>query len=157
TVTAFPSPTTAGTAGSFTVSAKDAYGNTATGYTGTVHFTSSDAQADLPADYTFTNSSEGRHSGSDTLTTGAPESLTDTDIPAATITGSQTGIAVNRAAANTLTVTGFPSPSTAGTAGSFTISARDAYGNAATGYTGTVHFTSSDAQADLPADYTFTN
>ena len=36
-----------------TVTAVDAYGNVATGYTGTVHFTSSDGQAVLPANYTF--------------------------------------------------------------------------------------------------------
>src|SRR5262249_45533428 len=32
----------------------------------------------------------------------------------------------------------------------------DAYGNAAAGYTGTAHFTSTDPVAILPADYTFT-
>jgi len=41
-------------AGSFTVTAKTASGTTATDYTGTVHFTSSDGQAVLPADYIFT-------------------------------------------------------------------------------------------------------
>jgi len=35
------------------VTASDAYGNLATKYTGTVHFTSSDGSATLPADYTF--------------------------------------------------------------------------------------------------------
>ena len=33
-----------------TLTAKDAFGNTATGYNGTVHFTSTDGQAVLPAD-----------------------------------------------------------------------------------------------------------
>ena len=37
-----------------------------------------------------------------------------------------------------------------------TVTAYDAYGNVATGYTGTVAFTSSDPQACFPADYTFT-
>ena len=44
-VAGFAASTTAGVSQSFTVTAKDAYGNTATGYTGTVHFTSSDVQA----------------------------------------------------------------------------------------------------------------
>jgi hypothetical protein len=39
------SPQTAGVAFSATVTAKDAFGNVATGYTGGVHFTSTDAQA----------------------------------------------------------------------------------------------------------------
>ena len=57
--------------------------------------------------------------------------------------------------AGSFVVSGFPSPSTAGVAGSFTVTAEDANGHVATGYTGTLHFTSSDAQAVLPANYTF--
>ena len=72
------------------------------------------------------------------------------------ITGSETGIAVKAAAAQSLKVTGFPTTDTAGTANNFTVTAYDPYGNIATGYTGTVHFTSSDSQATLPANYTFT-
>src|SRR5262249_10257656 len=60
-VSGFPSPTTAGTAGSFTVTTQLADGTTATDYTGTVHLSSSDAQAGLPADYTFTTADQGVH------------------------------------------------------------------------------------------------
>ena len=35
------------------------------------------------------------------------------------------------------------------------MTAYDAYDNIATGYRGTVHFSSSDPAASLPADYTF--
>ena len=56
----------------------------------------------------------------------------------------------------TLAIGGFPSPATAGAAGSFTVTARNADGTTDTAYTGTVHFTSSDPRAVLPADYTFT-
>ena len=42
-VVSVPSSATAGSAFTFTVTAEDQYDNTATGYTGTVHFTSSDA------------------------------------------------------------------------------------------------------------------
>ena len=55
----FPATITAGVAGSFTVTAKNADGSTNTGYRGTVHFTSSDPQAVLPADYTFTAADQG--------------------------------------------------------------------------------------------------
>jgi hypothetical protein len=41
---------------SVTVTAQDWFGNTATGYTGTVHFTGTDLIATLPADYTFISS-----------------------------------------------------------------------------------------------------
>ena len=43
-----PTSSTAGTAFDVIVTALDAYGNTATGYTGTVHFTGADGQALLP-------------------------------------------------------------------------------------------------------------
>ena len=55
-----------------------------------------------------------------------------------------------------LVVTGFPMPTTAGAAGTFTVTAGDAQGNPPTTYAGTVRFVSSDPQAALPAEYTFT-
>jgi hypothetical protein len=155
-VAGFPSPTTAGTAQNFTVTADDAFGNVATGYTGTVHFTSSDAKAVLPGNYTFTAADAGQHTFSATLKTAGSQSLTATDTVTGSITGSQTGITINPAGASTLAVASFPSPDTAGTAQNFTVTADDAFGNVATGYTGTVHFTSSDAKAALPGNYTFT-
>src|SRR5229473_811551 len=69
-----PSPV-AGTANNFTVTAKDPFGNTATGYTGTVHFTSSDVQAVLPANYTFVAGDSGVHTFSATLKTSGPQSI----------------------------------------------------------------------------------
>jgi hypothetical protein len=44
-----------------TLTVYDAYGNVATGYTGTVHFSSSDGKAALPANYTFTAADAGVH------------------------------------------------------------------------------------------------
>ncbi len=153
TVAGYPSPTTAGGAHNFTVTAYDAYGNVATGYAGTVHFTSSDAQATLPANATLTN---GTGTFSATLKTVGTQSITATDTVTSTITGAQS-ISVLSSTATHLTVSGFTSPTTAGAPHNVTVTAYDAYGNVATGYTGTVHFTSSDAQATLPANYTFTS
>src|SRR5207302_105375 len=153
-VSGFPPPTTAGVAGTVTVTAHDPYGNTATGYTGTVHFTSSDGQAVLPADYIFVTADAGVRTFSATLKTVGSQSLTTTDTVTGTITGTQTGITVN-AAASSLVVSGFPSPTTAGVAGTVTVTAQDPYGNTAVTYTGTVQFTSSDARAALPANYAF--
>ncbi len=75
-VTGFPSPITAGTAGTSTVTAKDANGNTAIGYTGTVHFTSSDGAASLPANYTFVSGDNGARTFTNgaTLNTGGTQS-----------------------------------------------------------------------------------
>jgi hypothetical protein len=153
-IAAFPSPTTAGTSGSFTVTAFDAFGNRATGYAGTVHFTSSDTQAVLPGNYTFTAADRGKHTFHATLKTAGTQSLTATDTTTATLTGSQSPIQVNPAAASHFVVTA-PSSVTAGVAFQFTVTAEDRFGNVAAGYTGTVHFTSSDPKAVLPADYAF--
>src|SRR5262249_22349563 len=60
------------------------------------------------------------------------------------------------AVARSFLVTGFPSPTTAGVPGSFTVTAEDPFGNVATGYTGAVQFTSSDSKARLPGPYPFT-
>jgi hypothetical protein len=150
-----PSSTTAGTAQSLTVYAYDPYGNIATGYTGTVHVTSSDAQATLPANYTFTAADAGVHTLSVTLKTAGTQSITVQDLQNG-FTGRAGGIAVSAAAASRFTMSGFPSSTAAGAAGSLRVTAFDVFGNIAAGYAGTVHFTSSDAQAGLPGDYTFT-
>jgi hypothetical protein len=156
-VTGFPSPTTAGATNSLTVTAKDAYGNTASGYTGTVHFTSTSTLASLPANYAFGGGDAGAHTFAGVaLNTAGTQSITATDTVTGSITGSQAGITVNPATASTLTVAGFASPTTAGATQSLTVTAKDAYGNTATGYTGTVQFTTTSALASLPSDYTFT-
>src|SRR5262249_42800956 len=142
----FPSATTAGVVQSLTLTARDAYGNVATAYTGTVHFTSSDAKAVLPADYTFSTGDNGVHTFSASLRTAGTQSLTATDTANATLTASQTGISVVAGAVSKLVVSGYLA-TTAGTAQSFTAAATDVYGNVVTGYRGTVHFSSSDARA----------
>jgi hypothetical protein len=154
-VTGFPSPTTAGVPGTFTVTVKDANGNVLTGYTGTVHFTSSDHRAILPADYTFIAADQGVHTFSATLFTAGSQGIGATDVSNG-LSASEAGISVAAAAASTLILSGYPSPTNAGLAANCTVTAFDPYGNKATGYTGTVQFSSSDGGASLPAPYTFT-
>ena len=89
-VAGFPSPNQAGVAKNFTVTALDAFGNTATGYRGTIHFSSSDGQASLPANYTFTAADGGVHTFSATLKTAGSQSLTATDTATTSITGAET-------------------------------------------------------------------
>jgi probable HAF family extracellular repeat protein len=153
-VAGFASPATAGAAGSFAVTALNGDGSVAAGYTGTVHFTSSDPQAVLPADYTFNAADGGTHSFATTLKTAGVQSITAIDTSAG-LAGVDVGIQVNSAAANRFVISG-PSSARAGTAFSITVTAYDLYGNVATDYRGTVHFKSSDTGATLSADYTFT-
>jgi hypothetical protein len=155
-------PYPAGTAHSVQLAAYDAYGNVATGYRGTVHFTTSDAKASVPANYTFTASDKGVHTFSNalrpglTFKTAGSQWLRATDIATATITGVKNGIVVRPGGASSFKVAVAVNPYPKGTAHSVTVTAFDAYGNVATGYTGTVHFTTSDAKASVPADYKFT-
>jgi FKBP-type peptidyl-prolyl cis-trans isomerase 2 len=151
----FPTSTTAGTTGTVTVTAQDAFGNVAKSYAGTAHFTSTDSQSVLPPDYTFVSGDNGVHSFSVTLKTSGTESISATDKTTMAITGTQAGISVAAAAASTLLVSGFPTSATAGIAGTVTVTAQDVFGNVAKSYTGTVHFASSDSQAALPLDYSF--
>jgi autotransporter-associated beta strand protein len=158
TVEGFPTPQVAGTPGSVTITAKTAGGSTATSYTGTVTFSSTDGAAVLPTNYTFQPSDNGVHTFTNavTLKTAGTHSITATDTVASYISGAETDISVVPAAAATLTVTGAPSLLWAGEAVSETVTVKDAYNNLATNYTGTIHFTSTDGAAVLPADYTFT-
>jgi ELWxxDGT repeat protein len=154
-VSGFPATVTAGVAGSFTVAAMNADGSTNTSYRGRVQFSSSDPQAVLPANYTFTAADQGVHTFSATLKTAGSQSITTRDT-VSPISAMEPGIAVKAAAASKFTLTGFPSPITAGTTGSLVVTAVDPYGNRTTGYTRSVRFTSSDAKAVLPGNYTFT-
>ena len=77
-ISGFPSTTTAGSAANVTVTARDAYGNIATGYTGTIHFASNDPKVVLPADFTFSPAYAGKDVFSVTLETAGTESITVT-------------------------------------------------------------------------------
>lgn len=81
----------AGDATTATITAYDPGYNVATGYRGTLHFTSTDGAATLPLDYTFTAADAGVHTfnGGFTLRTPGSVIITATDTVAPTITGSQ--------------------------------------------------------------------
>lgn len=151
-----PSGATAGSAFSFTVTALDAYGNVASGYRGTVAFSSSEPGATLPGNHTFTAGDAGVH----TFTTAAifdragTQTLSLADTALGTLTAAA-NVAVSAAAASHFSIS---APATAAAGGPFpvTVTALDPYGNVASGYRGTVSFTSSDAAATVPGAYTFT-
>jgi glyoxylate utilization-related uncharacterized protein len=153
-VTADTGATTAGDSVNVTVTILDQFGQIVPFYTGTVHFTSTDSQAVLPGDYTFTSADQGMHVFSVTLKTAGSQTITATDTQISTLSGN-TSITVTPGAASSFIVSA-PANAQAGSPINVTVTARDAFGNTATGYTGTVHFTSSDAAAVLPSDYTFT-
>src|SRR5439155_760127 len=121
-----------------------------------VHFTSSDGDAVLPGNYTFVSGDAGVHTFTNgvTLETAGSQSVTGTDTVTSTITGTSGTITVSDASAIHFAVSSSVS-STAGNAFNVTVTALDVYDNTDIGYTGTVHFTSSDGQHVLPCDYSF--
>jgi hypothetical protein len=143
----------AGGSVSFRVSVEDACGNAVTNYQGTVHFSSTDGQADLPAQYTFTAADRGSRTFTATLRTTGMQTLTLTDANGVTATTS--AILVKPAAAARLVLTA-PSGAIPGVPFSLQVRIVDAYGNTVPTYRGTVRFTSWGSAATLPAAYTFT-
>src|SRR5205823_3454444 len=93
---------TSGTPFSVTVTALNGANAVVTGYTGTVHFTST-ASGTLPSDYTFTGGDSGTHTFTNefTLNTGGAQSITATD----TFNGSITGTANVSVGCTSLSVT----------------------------------------------------
>jgi len=149
TATSAPSD---GAAFMFTVTALGDSGQMATSYSGTVHFSSTDVLAMLPA---ATTMSTVTATFSATLKTTGSQNITVTD--AEMLTGTSSAIVVKATGATQLVVAPSTFTATTGTPVSFTVTALDALNNTATGYSGTVHFTSSDSQAMLPADSTLAN
>lgn len=150
-----PVETTAGVQFTLTLSALDQSNNPVTDYARAVHFWTTDLLADLPANYIFSPADGGTHTFVVTLKTAGPQSIFVTD----STTGqpfTEAQLVVHPAAASTLAVANFPSTVIAGHPDTVTVVAKDPFGNTATGYRGTIHLTSSDGQALLPADYTFT-
>jgi sugar lactone lactonase YvrE len=154
-----PASVAAGTPFDVTVTALDPYGNIASNYQGTVTFSSSDSYpAVLPANYTFTPSDQDTHTftGGATLFTTGTQSLTVQDTTNGSLTGSAT-VTVSARAISQLVVSAAAS-ATAGSPLDLTVTALDSAGNAVTGYSGTVSFSSSDSYpAVLPVNYTFTS
>src|SRR5262249_38967138 len=106
----------------------------------------SDGQAVLPGDGGLTN---GVGTFNATLKTAGNRTITATD---SSITGTSS-VTVNPAAATHFTVN-TPGTVTSGIPFNVTVVAFDPFNNTATGYAGTVHFTSNDVWATLPANST---
>jgi hypothetical protein len=147
-----PPGATAGAAFNVTVTAQDGGNNTVAAYSGTVHFTSTDGAAVLPANTTLTN---GVGTFSSTLKTSGSRTITATDTVSSSVTGTSGTIAVAAGAATHFSVNA-PASATSAVAFNISVTALDQFNNTATGYGGTVHYSSTDAAAVLPADQTLT-
>jgi hypothetical protein len=89
-----PATATVGSPATVTVTAKDAYGNVATGYTGTVRFTSTDPAALLPAPTAFTSGNHGVRTFAVTFRTAGSRTVTATDTVTSSLTGTSGSVTV---------------------------------------------------------------
>jgi hypothetical protein len=146
---------TAGAAFNVTVTAEDASNNTVPTYTGTIHFTSSDPQAPVPAgDLSITN---GVGQASAVLDTAGGQTIAATDTKTPSLTATSGTLTVSATAASQL-ILGVPASTITGSTFAVVVTAEDPFKNVATGYAGTVTLSSSDAAAAFaPSSYTFTS
>src|SRR5262249_15708560 len=143
----------AGTPLNFTLTALDAFNNTDPNYAGTVHFSSTHTQAALPANGTLT-------AGTGTLPVvlnSAPSHTVPARDPVAVRVAGPSGAAMVTATAFDHFLVSAPAGATTGTPINFTVTVVDRFNNPAAGYNGTVHFSSSDPAAVLPADSPLAN
>ena len=138
-----------GAAFGLTIIAEDAFNNTVTGYAGTVSFTSTDSAASLPANAALPF---GVGVFSATLNRAGDQTLTITDT-GNSITSVSAALAMSPAAGAHFTLSA-PASATAGAPFTFTVTALNAGNTTASGYTGTIEFSSSDYPALLPANST---
>lgn len=141
---AAPSTATAGQVLALTLTALDKKGNPSRKYSGTLALTSSDAKASGLGPISFSGATAA---GAAQLVTAGAQVITATDASAGF--SCQAAVAVSPAAA-ALSLS-LPASVNAGTAAAVTVSVSDAYGNAVAGYTGTVHFTTSDPAVTIAA------
>ena len=143
-LTTFSAQQTAGSQFGLIVTAADRYGNTVTGYTGTVHFTTDDGSSPsgvppvLPGDYTFNAGDGGTHTfGGIILYKAGTARVTVTDTAFASITGTSVSLTVNPGTATQLVFTTQPGGGAAGAAWSTqpALTVEDARGNPVTSST----------------------
>jgi len=142
------------------LSALDQYNNVATGYTGTVTFSTSDTGSSpsptLPGTYTFTAGDNSVHvfANAATLVTPGLQTISATDT---TISGTS-DVSVTGTLATHFAILPASTAETTGSAFAVTVEALDAANNVDPSYSGTVTFSSTDSAGGviLPANYTFT-
>jgi hypothetical protein len=131
-------PVTTGSPATITVTAQDQSSETSYAYTGTVHFSTTDAVpgVSLPADYTFVPGDNGVHvfTSAVTLVTVGSQTVSVTDTATSSITGSAV-VTVNPVE---FAFVALPTSVEAGTAFILDVVAQDQTGHTETGFAGTM-------------------
>jgi hypothetical protein len=138
---------------SVTLTALDANNNVVTGYTGTVHLSSTDPGfVNSTGDSTLTN---GVGTFNVVMKQAGMQTITATDTVNTSITGTSSNILASPGVP-ALVMVSAPATTNGGATFPVTVTMTDLFGNLATSYSGTLHFTSSDAAAMLPANSVLT-
>jgi hypothetical protein len=145
---------TAGDSLGVTLTAVAINGLPSTSFRGTLHLSSSDGSAVLPADVVFTAADAGVKQVKIALKTAGLATLTATDTVSPAIQGTAS-LTVRPAAASSCAATQAPVAAVAGSVVGVAVVVHDAFGNVATGYTGTISLAATDARAVLPASVTY--
>jgi hypothetical protein len=151
-VVAAPASASAGMSFTFTVTAEDVYGNPVPTYGGLLHFKSTDPQAVLPPNQFFP--AGGVATFTAILGTAGPQTITASDVYLPVLTGTSGSIAVAPGGTSHLVVSA-PASATVGTSFTFSVTAKDAYGNTVPTYSGLLQFDSTDGHALLPPNQFF--
>jgi hypothetical protein len=152
TISDVPATATAGTLLPVRVTVRDAFGNTATRYNGTMTLTATDAhpQALLPEPAAYSpGGDQGSRVFATRLVTAGSQTITATDATGGWSCTAQ--VTINPAAPQIHVM--LPTDANASHPVEATVSVKDTYGNAIS-YAGTLSFSSTDTAAVLPADLT---
>ena len=140
-----PGAASAGAVVQVTVTAKDVFGNTATGYAGTVNFTSTDPNATLPGNIML---SSGTANVNVTFQNAGNQTVTGTDTVVSSISGTSSAIAVSESI--TLSATDTTAAVTGGDTGMYHFT-RSGNGAAVA-----VNFSLNGSSTAIPAEYSLT-
>ena len=153
TFAGLPLNSAAGNAFIMVVTAQNLGNNIDANFSGTIHFSSTDPQAQLPPDTTLTG---GVGVFATTLKTTGTQTFSATEQGNTAVIGTSNSIVVTAVAASHFAIAA-PANAVAGVATTVTVTAIDPYGNTAPSYAGAIHFSSSDTAATLPPESTLSS
>src|SRR4051812_44241993 len=136
------------------VVAFDKHDNVVKNFEGTVRFTSTDPNATLPPDLTFSINDKGAQNVALRLVTAGRQTITAAQV-GGTVSSGSASVTVRPGAASRINLD-LASNVTVDTNVSVAVTVPDAFGNVATSYMGRVHFVVTDANATAIPDVTFT-
>ena len=155
-LTGLPSDVVAGVAASFIVTARDQFGNQATGYTGPIAFSGTDARAGYPPTQTLRPDGPRPQGVQRDVPDGRAQTITTSD-PNGIVAGASANTIVHPANSFTFTLAVNPTTVISGGVVMADVVAFDQFGNQASEVNGPVFVTTTDGAATTPANPVLVN